>query len=145
MKMEDIVSSWDKDSSIDETELGTESGKIPNLHAKYMRMLMAERSLLYKRQAELSKAKKVIYEFFNGELDENELKELGRDQFYKKMKTKEELQLYIDADDLIVDKRLLRNLQQEKVDYIERVLKQIDARNWQIKNMIEWLRFTSGG
>ena len=32
MKIEDIVSEWDKDCRMDETELGEESTKIPVIH-----------------------------------------------------------------------------------------------------------------
>jgi len=48
MKIEDIVSEWDKDSKIDETELGTEAAKIPKLHNKYLKFFMGERIVLFK-------------------------------------------------------------------------------------------------
>ena len=144
MNMESILDEWHKDSPIDETELAKESSNIPRLHAKWLRIFIAEKAVWRKKQAELFKAKKTITEFYNGELDVDELKTLGRDQFYKKMKTKEEMQLYLDSDDLIVGKRASRDAQSDKVDYVERVLKDINNRNWTIKTMLEWNRFTSG-
>ena len=85
MKIEDIMEMWTKDSSIDETELATESSNIPVLHNKYLKIFMAERIKLFSAKAELKKKRRVILEYYLGELDQEELKELGRDQFYKKL------------------------------------------------------------
>jgi len=41
VNIEQIVFEWNKDSKIDETELGTEAIKIPKLHNKYMMFFMA--------------------------------------------------------------------------------------------------------
>ena len=61
-----------------------------------------------------------------------------------KLTTKEEINMFIEADE---DVRKL----QLKIDYIEQVLffldgvlRQINNRNYQIKNAIEWTRFQSG-
>ena len=55
MKIEDIMEMWTKDSSIDETELATESSNIPVLHNKYLKIFMAERIKLFSAKAELKK------------------------------------------------------------------------------------------
>ena len=92
---------------------------------------------------------------------ESEMKALVRDKwiYYKgkapstvykevpfdlKLTTTDEIKMFIGADDEI------RKLQY-KIDYIEQViffldgvLRQIQSRNYQIKNAIEWERFQSG-
>ena len=143
MKIEDIVSEWDKDSKIDETELGTEAAKIPKLHNKYLKFFMGERVALFKMKAERNKLKKNLLEYYLGELDRDELQELGRDQFYKKL-LKNEVDNYLESDDLYIESNLKVAMQQEKVDYLEAIIKSLNNRNFQIKSAIDWFKFTSG-
>jgi len=143
MKVEDIQSEWDKDCKLDETELGTESTKIPTLHNKYLKIFMAERLRLIQMKGNLKKTRRTLFEYYLGELDREELAELGREQFYKKL-LKNEVDLYIDSDDALTEISLKVALQQEKVDYLESILKSINNRGFQIKNAIEWNRFITG-
>ena len=143
MKIEDIMEMWTKDSSIDETELATESSNIPVLHNKYLKIFMAERIKLFSAKAELKKKRRVLLEYYLGELDQEELQELGREQFYKKL-LKNEVDLYIDSDDALTEQSLRVSVQEEKVGYLEAVLRQINNRGFQIKNAIDWNRFITG-
>ena len=143
MKIEDIMEMWTKDSPIDETELATESSNIPVLHNKYLKIFMAERIKLFSAKAELKKKRRVLLEYYLGELDQEELQELGREQFYKKL-LKNEVDLYIDSDDALTEQSLRVSVQEEKVGYLEAVLRQINNRGFQIKNAIDWNRFITG-
>ena len=143
MKIEDIVSEWDKDCKMDGTKLGEESTKIPVVHNKYLKIFMGENAQLKRMFAQRSKLKRTLTEYYLGELDQDELDELGRDQFYKKI-LKNEVETYIESDDTFIDLNLKLALQQEKVNYIEAVIKSINNRGFQIKNAIDWLRFTNG-
>jgi len=143
MKIEDIVSEWDKDCRIDETELGDESTKIPVVHNKYLKIYVGENAQLKKMYAHRSKMKRTLTEYYLGEMDQEELKEFGRDQFYKKL-LKNEIDTYIESDDIWIDINLKVALQQEKVNYLDSIIKSINNRGFQIKNAIDWLRFTNG-
>jgi len=143
LNIEQIVSEWDKDSKIDETELSTESVKIPKIHNKYLKIFMGERVSLFKLKAEKNRVKKTLLEYYLGELDKEELEELGRDQFYKKL-LKNEVDVYIESDDLFIETTLKVAMQQEKVEYLERVIKSLDNRGFAIKNAIDFMRFTMG-
>ena len=143
MKIEDIVSEWDKDSKIDETELGSEATKIPKLHNKYLKMFMGERVALFKLKAENKKIRKSLLEYYLGELDREELASFGREQFYKKL-LKNEVDTYIESDDLYIESTLKVAMQQEKVEYLEAIIKSLNNRNFQIKSAIDWMKFTSG-
>jgi hypothetical protein len=143
MKIEDIVSQWDVDCKIDETELDREATKIPKLHNKYLKIFMGERVVLFKLKAENKRLKKTLIEYYLGELDREELEELGRDQFYKKL-LKNEIDTYIESDDLFIESTLKVSLQGEKVDYVEAIVKSLNNRNFQIKSAIDWVRFTQG-
>ena len=143
MNIEQIVAEWDKDSKVDETELSTESVKIPKIHNKYLKIFMGERVALFKLKAEKNRVKKTLLEYYLGELDRDELAELGRDQFYKKL-LKNEVDVYIESDDLYIETTLKVAMQQEKVDYIEKIIKSLDTRGFAIKNAIDFMKFTMG-
>ena len=92
---------------------------------------------------ELKKKRRVLLEYYLGELDQEELKELGREPFYKKL-LKNEVDLYIDSDNSLTEQSLRVSVQEEKVNYLEAVLRQINNRGFQIKNAIDWNRFITG-
>jgi len=57
---------------------------------------------------------------------------------------KQEIDTYIESDDMMIEAILKTSLQQEKVDYLEAILRQINNRGFQIKNAIDWNKFISG-
>ena len=69
MKIEEIMEMWNKDSKIDETELATESSNIPVIHNKYLKIFMAERVKLFSAKADLKKKRRLLLEYYLGELD----------------------------------------------------------------------------
>jgi hypothetical protein len=104
---------------------------------------MGERITLFKMKAENKRIRKTLLEYYLGELDRDELKELGRDQFYKKL-LKNEVDTYIESDNMFIEHTLKVSMQQEKVDYVEAIIKSLNSRGFQIKSAIDWFRFTNG-
>ena len=60
------------------------------------------------------------------------------------MRDKDDLKLYLDADEKLKNLSLKREYYDMMLRYTEEILKQISNRTYQIKNAIEWRRFTSG-
>ncbi len=143
MELEKIVEMWDKDCKIDDTELGAESVKIPQVHNKYMKIFVGERARLFQLQAEVKKLRRKLGEYYLGEMDRDELKEFGRDQFFKKL-LKNEIDVYVESDQMMIDTVLKFSMQEEKINYLESIIKSINNRGYNIKNAIDWLRFTTG-
>lgn len=143
MTLDQISEEWRKDAAIDSTELGTESLKIPQLHSKYMKIYFDERQKLkaYEFKSRETFLKK--YEYYNGRMSREELEEAGWAPFVKKL-MKNEIDMYIDSDKDIINIKMRMEAQKEKIDFLEEVLKNINQRNYQIKNAIEWQRFTNG-
>lgn len=143
MNVEQIVSEWNKDCKIDETELGAESAKIPQVHNKYLKIYMGERVALYKLKGENKKTRRILLEYYLGELDQDELDQLGRQQFYKKL-LKNEVDTYIESDDMMIEANLRLGMQDEKVAYLDAIIKNINNRGFQLKTAVDWARFTTG-
>lgn len=143
MNIEQIVNEWNKDCKIDETELGSESAKIPQVHNKYLKIYMGERIALFKLKSETKKIKRTLLEYYLGELDQEELDQLGRQQFYKKL-LKNEVDVYIESDDMMIEANLRLGMQDEKVAYLDSIIKNINNRGFQLKTAVDWAKFTTG-
>ena len=143
MKFEEIQKLWSGDCEIDETELSQESVKIPQLHNKYLILFHDERLRLRTMKFDHSKLLKVKREYYSGRMDETELEAYDWEPFQYKL-LKADVQEYIDADDAIIEGKKKISLQEEKVDYLEAIVKGLSNRGYLIKNAIDWKRFTEG-
>ena len=143
MKFEEIQKLWSGDCEIDETELSQESVKIPQLHNKYLILFHDERLRLRTMKFDHSKLLKVKREYYSGRMDETELEAYDWEPFQYKL-LKADVQEYIAADDDIIEGKKKISLQEEKVDYLEAIVKGLSNRGYLIKNAIDWKRFTEG-
>ena len=144
MKFEEIFSYWEKDSEIDKTNLADESLRIPKLHHKYYMMFVAERSALRKLEADFKKLKMDKYEFYTQGPTE-ETKERGWRMPARGMILKADIPMYMESDQDIIDLSLKIGVQQEKVEFLESVIKSLQTRGYIIKNAIDFIKFTMGG
>lgn len=140
MKYEEIRKEWEKDSPIDEIQLDKESLNIPKLHAKYLDYLLKEKRVLDKVFHRYYIELKERREYYSGRATPDVYKEEPLE--LKILKT--DIPEYLNADKKIQEIQEMINKQKVKVEYLEGVLDQIRQRNWNIKNAIEWKRFTMG-
>lgn len=144
MKFEDIFEEWEKDSNIDRTDLDNESLKIPKLHHKYYMMLVAEKTLLKKLESDLKQLKLAKFEFYSQGHTE-ETRALGWTMPARGMILKSDIPMYMESDKHIIELSLRIGIQQEKVDFLESIIKSFQTRGYAIKNAIDFMKFTSGG
>jgi len=143
MNIKDIYESWDQDSKFERDLLTEETLKIPRLHSKYLRMLSEERIKLKKYESDYKKLFRVKHEYYRGDLDKDTLKEMGWNQNPLKI-LRQDLDMYIQQDDDIIDISNRVALQKEKISLIESVMQQINNRGYQVKSIIDWERFKEG-
>ena len=143
MTLDQLMEEWRKDSPVDSTELGIASLKIPELHSKYLKVYFEERRKLKGLEFQSKELFLNKYEYYNGRLSEEELNALGWEPFLKRLK-KNEIDMYIESDKNIIEKNMRIVMQKEKLDFLEEVIKNLNQRNFQIKNAIEWRKFTQG-
>ena len=143
MKFEDIMNEWKQDSHIDKTSLDDESLKIPKLHHKYYTMLITERAILRKLEAEMKTLELEKYEFYTmGHTDET--KEKGWRLPPKGMILKADVPMYMKADQDIIDLSLKIGVAQEKIEFLESIIKSFQNRGFNIKSAIDFIKFTHG-
>jgi Recombination, repair and ssDNA binding protein UvsY len=143
MKLEAIFEEWNKDSEIDMTELGNEAIKIPKLHHKYFQVYSSEKLLLRKYEAEMKSLKLAKYEFYT-QGPSRESQEKGWTLPARGMILKQEMPMYIEGDQDIINLSLKIGMQQEKVELLESIIKSLTNRGFQIKSAIDWNKFTMG-
>jgi hypothetical protein len=52
--------------------------------------------------------------------------------------------MYLESDKQIIEKNMKIVMQKEKLAFLEEVIKNLNQRNFQIKNAIDWRKFTQG-
>ena len=143
MKFEEIQKLWTSDCPIDETELAQESVKIPQLHNKYLIFYSNEKLRFKTQRFEHSKLVKLKKEYYGGKMSQEELEAIDWEPFQHKL-LKADVEQYVDADDNVIESKKILALQEEKVDYLEAIVKGLSTRGYLIKNAIDWKRFTEG-
>lgn len=136
----DYINLWEKDAAIDKYEIGNESAKIPLLFQKYMTYLSKER-LAYKLLMEEKKQLEIVLEeYFLGKVDG---KSIGRPA-YQFTETKTSAVKKIDTDEEM--KKLVRRIleHEEIVLFLKEVIEHIKQRNFQLKVIVDWVKFNNG-
>lgn len=143
MKLEEIQNLWSKDSNVDRTELGEEAMKIAQLHSKYFKLYSEERLVLKKMEFESKQLFKDLWDYYQGNLDYDQLEIRGWDQNQLKI-LKQDLQIYIDAHQDWINNNLKICYQKEKVDFLEAIIKSLNNRGFNINAAINWEKFKVG-
>jgi len=144
MRIDEIQELWQQDSEIDRMELGHEAIKIPKLHAKYYKIYIDERLALRKAQADYKVLIKDKQSYYMGTMDKADLDARGWEPNPLRI-LKADIPTYLEADQDIIKQSLKIGYQQEKVDFLESIIKSLRERGFNIKSAIEWERFKVGG
>lgn len=144
MKLSQLQEEWEKDSRIDELNLGRESTRVPVLHSKYLTYLSKVKLQMRKAESDYYNTRRLKYRYYRGEMSKSELAELEWEQFQGNKPLKNEMDEFLQCDsDLIV--------LQDKAEYyktliytLEQILRSINSRTWDIKTAVEYMKFTNG-
>ena len=139
--LESLQKMWEEDSEIDKDNLHDESLKIPQLHAKYFDLYNTIFLLRKKADQQRKNIRHERYEYFSGKSDPDVY---IKDPFPKKIRDKDTMQKYLDADEKLSHTSLKIDYYDTMLVYIESILKVIQNRTFQIKNAIEFMKFNSG-
>lgn len=143
MRLDEIQAAWEVDSKIDRTELGDESLRIVKMHAKYYKMFSDERLRLRKITSDFKELYRDKYEWYNGTLAKETMDQHGWEPNPMKI-LRSDLSMYLEADKVMREAQMKIDLQQEKVDYLESIIKTLGVLGYNIKNAIEWTKFQNG-
>jgi len=143
MNINDVKEMVKSDLGIDQTALDTESSRTPQLHNKYLVLFMDERIKLKRLENELSVLRRNKWLYYTGRMSKEELVQFNWEPFELNV-LKTEANDLIDSDDEYIRMSQKADFQKEIVNYLEGVVKIVQNRQWQIRAMIDWIKFTQG-
>ena len=132
---------WKKDSVIDTDLYCEESTKVPQLHMKYMEFFSMFSLMKKEKEILLKQMIKDKWLYYKGKAPSSVYKEMP---FDLKLTSKDEIEMFIDADEEIGKFQYKLEYISQTLSYIEGILRQLNNRTFQIKNAIEWEKFKNG-
>ncbi|QIG65688.1 UvsY protein [Ochrobactrum phage vB_OspM_OC] len=142
MKLSEIMDAWDNDSEINEANIAVETLRVPKLHSKYLKIMTLEKLALKKLSSERDVLAEQLLQYFQGAIDG---KDIGRPPFQLKITTQARAEKALLADKEYMDLSKQIGNQEEKLLFLKEVISQINMRSYNIKNYIEWKKWTNGG
>lgn len=143
LKLSDIRQMVETDMKIDPTTLDRESLNIPQLHNKYLCIMLDEKLILKKQESDLAVLKKNKWLYYLGKMSEEQLTALGWEAFELAI-TRQDVDRFMESDSDYITLSNKVELQREKINYLENVIKSISNRIWNIRAAIDWHKFTQG-
>lgn len=144
MNIEQLQEQWDNDCSIDENFLGEYATATPKLHAKYLKLLVGVKLKHTKYSSDYNILRKNKFRYYRGELSREELTDLGWAQWQGVKPLKNEMDEFLQGDNDLNTMKVKIDYLETMIYFLESVLTQIKARDWQIKTHVEWKRFLAG-
>lgn len=141
MKLRELQEMIEKDSDLSIDSLDQHSLETAKLQSKYFKIysdLLGESRVL---DYELSDLKKFKYQYYSGACSPEVYKEKP---FHEKVVTNAAKDSYVvsDPDVLALQKRI--DMVNIKLEVVKDMKKALEARNWQIRNAIEFIKFKNG-
>lgn len=143
MKLNDLRAMVQKDLTVDQTELDVASLLVPQLHSKYLNLLMDEKLVLRKLKLDMSALKRDKWEFYSGKMSEERLSALGWEPFHLKI-LRQDLDKYLESDTDLAAMLTKIAFSEEKVEYLTGVIRAVNNLHWNIRSAIDWKKFTQG-
>ena len=78
-----------------------------------------------------------------GKMSQEELNKRGWEPYLERL-LKNEVNSYVESDDDIIRMKQQVVLIEEKIHYLDAVIRMINNRGFQIKNALDWLKFSHG-
>jgi hypothetical protein len=144
MKLEEIHDLWAADNETPVVQFDLSINAVPLMHAKYLRLMSAEKMLLRKMEEDRRELVKLKHDWFRGTLSSDELKEQGWEPNRLSI-LKSDIPMHMDADKDIINLNLKLAVQQEKVDVLEQIIRHISNRGYLLSTMLSWEKFKVGG
>ena len=140
MDLETLQNQADIDLKIDDTELDLESIRTPQLHNIYLKLFTKYSLQLKKVKDDYDGLYKFKWEYYTGK---STMEVYQAEPFDLKV-LKADVHIYLNADAELQKLGQRQEYLKVVVVYIERVLREINNRNWNIRNTIEWKKFLHG-
>lgn len=144
MNIEELHDLWDRDCFIDDDHLDKSSIDTAKLHSKYLRLLIQHKMKIAAYQAEYNNLRQAKFRYYRGEMPRDELVERTWNQWQGVKPLKNEMDEFLTGDQDLNKIDLKISYIKVMVEALDSILGQIKARDWQIRNAIEYKKFIAG-
>lgn len=144
MNIEELNDMWEEDCSIDEDHLDRASVFTAKLHSKYLRLLVQHKMRIAALNAEYNNLRQVKFRYYRGELSREELTDRNWTQWQGVKPLKNEMDEFLTGDSDLNKINIKIEYIKVMVEALESILGQIKARDWQIRNAVEYKKFIAG-
>ena len=143
--LKDILAAWQEDSKLS-MQLDEDSRNTPLLHAKYLEKLANAKLLLKRAEFTQKTLLKQKWEWYNGKMDPDTVKELGwnPDPFNGLKIMKGDMDYYYDSDPEIQKSEEKIQYYKTLVETLTEIVSNLNWRHQTIGNIIKWKQFESG-
>jgi hypothetical protein len=142
MKLDEIQKLWEEDN-VNDIDLEKETVKVIKLHSKYWNILNDEKILLRKIEKEEPELRIDLRSYYDGTISMEVLEKRNWQPFQKRI-LKSVVDDHIEANQ---DWQILRDritIQNIKIKYLEDIIKNLNQRQFHIKNVIEFKKLMFG-
>jgi len=140
MDLSELQDQVDRDLKIDDTELDMESIRTPQLHNKYLKLYTKYSLQLKRAQDDYKTLYRWKWEYYTGKATPD----VYLEQPFDLKVLKADVSMYLDSDKDVQELGQKEAYIQAIVTYLEKILREINNRNWTIRNTIEWKKFIHG-
>lgn len=140
LKIDDIQKMAEVDFKLHVDELHIDSIKTPDIYNKYLKIFFAEKKILKALVVDYNRIKKEQWEYYMGKAAPDVYK---KKPFGHKVRSAN-VDKYLDADPELQSALAKKDIQSDKIEYIERLLKVIADRTWSISHAIAAIKLQNG-
>lgn len=144
MTLDETLDMWNQDCTINGDHLDRESVRTPNLHSKYLRYLIQHKMKHAALQAEYNTLRQKKFRYYRGEMGKDELTDLNWNQWQGIKPLKNEMEEFLEGDSDLNRINIKCEYLKCMIEAFESILNQLKARDWQIRNALEWKKFVAG-
>jgi hypothetical protein len=136
MNLEELISAWEKDAPVNETEPSREIIRIPSLHSKYAAQAVKHSLALKAKKTTYDKLRKIKYEYYSGKMSEEELAKRGWEAF--RFVLKGDMEVYMSSDPDLQEIKAKIYMHEEATNFCGFVLKELGNRTFELRAYMDW-------
>ena len=147
LNIENVLSEWQDDSFINQSQLDKSSVDTAKLHAKYLQWLSLAKLHLKKAQMNQKTLLKEKWLYYNGKMSQEEIESRGwdYDPFDGLKVMKGDMDYYYDSDKDIQQSEEKITYYKTLVETLQEIVETLRWRHQTIGNIIKWKQFEAGG
>lgn len=145
MDLADLLAEWKEDAKVNRLKILEEISRTPILHSKYLEQLVFFKAKAIAAREKLNAMKNIKRRYYRGEFTKADLDKYEWEQWQGLKPSAAELnQLFEQDPDL--------NELESKLEYyttaltsIEYIMRAISSRGYELKTMVDYIKFEAGG